>query len=174
MADTDNTERLATYHAQPERGLYPSIQAQRVAAQKRVIRAADREWVNNLQQLVDGSNGFEMRAVDCFLRRIPPGGKSDIHRHNFEAIGYVVKGRGYEIHDGEKIDWAEGDVVYIPPNVWHQHCNADAENEAVVLLIKDSPLLLHLGICTLEPAPSWEDALSRPSAIPDPRLARRE
>ncbi|HYY88882.1 MAG TPA: cupin domain-containing protein, partial [Chloroflexota bacterium] len=104
----------------------------------------------------------------CFLRRLPPGDASGIHRHNFEAIGFILKGRGWDIHDGEEIEWEEGDVLYVPPNVWHQHGNRDPNEEAVVLLITDYPLLLHLGICTLEPVDTWEEALSRPPAIPDP------
>src|SRR5207244_11606401 len=106
---------------------------QRTPPNRRVIRAADRTWENNLQTLIDAQNGFDDRAIACFLRRIPPGGKSEVHRHNFEAMGYVVKGRGYEIHDGERIDWSQDDAVFIPANVWHQHCNTDPENEAIVL-----------------------------------------
>lgn len=168
MEGSSRANRDARDGERPDLALFERIRAQRVPAEKRVLRAADRKWEGYIQTLVDARNGFDDRAIACFLRRIPPGGKSDIHRHNFEAMGYVVKGRGYEIHDGERIDWAEGDVVYIPPNVWHQHCNADTEHEAIVLLITNWPLLLHLGICTLEPAPSWEEALRRPSAIPEP------
>ena len=137
-------------------------------AQRRIVRAADRTWHNNLQRLVDKQNGFDERAVSCFLRRLPPGETSGIHRHNFEAIGYIIKGRGWETHDGERIEWSEGDVLYVPANVWHQHGNSDPDQEAVILLITNYPLLLHMGICTLEPAESWEDAMQRPSAIPDP------
>ena len=103
--------------------LFERIDAQRSDGHQRVLHAADRLWHGNVQWLIDGSNGFDERAVACFLRRIPPGGKSDIHRHNFEALGYVVKGRGYEIHDNERIDWSQDDALYIPANVWHQRCN---------------------------------------------------
>lgn len=163
--------RVATYRERPEMELYERILRQRhPTGNKRVIREADRRWENNLQRLIDAANGFEEKSVACFLRRLPPGSASDIHRHNFEALGYIVKGVGYEIHDGERLDWAQGDAVHIPANVWHQHCNADANGEAVILLITNYPLLLHLGICTMEPAPSWQDALSRPSPIVEPRL----
>jgi len=148
--------------------VFERIDAQQWRAHQRVLRAADRHWHDNIQPLIDHSTGLDERAVACFLRRIPAGGKSDIHRHNFEALGYIVKGRGYEIHDNERFDWTQDDAVFIPANVWHQHCNADPENEAIVLLITNWPLLLHLGICTLEPAPTWDDALARPSAIPSP------
>lgn len=167
MSDNGRSARHGVRH---ERGLFAQIAAQRQPAVTRILRAADRAWQGNVQILVDGQNGFEDRSIACFVRRLPPGGASDIHRHNFEAIGYILAGRGYEIHDGERIDWAAGDVVYIPPNVWHQHLNADPNEEAQVLLITNWPLLEHLGIVTMEPAPSWEEALARPSAIPEPVL----
>ncbi|HEX2987768.1 MAG TPA: cupin domain-containing protein [Chloroflexota bacterium] len=171
-----DVDREAKFQERPDLTLRNRLKAENpgLEAQKRIIRAADRKWTGNTQTLVDASNGFGDKAVACFLRRIKPGESSDIHRHNFEALGYVVKGRGYEIHDGERIDWAEGDALFIPANVWHQHFNSDPKEDAVLLLITNWPLLLHLGICTLEPAPTWEDALSRPSAIPDPVLKKVE
>ncbi len=172
MEGNSRANREATYKSNLDQGLHERIDSQRKFPEKRVLRAKDRVWENNLQPLIDAPNGFDDRAIACFLRRIPAGQASDIHRHNFEAMGYIVKGRGYEIHDGERIDWSEGDAVFIPANVWHQHANADPDNEAIVLLITDWPLLLHLGICTMEPAPTWEEALSRPPAIPQPRPAR--
>lgn len=165
-------ERVATYGERQELRMYDRILAQRVTPAKRILRAADRRWEGNVQRLIDAQNGFEDRAIACFLRRLPPGERSEIHRHNFEALGYVVKGRGYDIHDGETIEWAEGDALYIPANVWHQHGNSDPKEDAVLLLITNWPLLLHLGICTMEPATSWEDALSRPSPYVEPVLHR--
>lgn len=166
----NRSNRVASYQDRNNNGLYERIVAQRIPAEKRVIKAKDRRWEGNLQTLVDSQHGFEDRAISCFLRKISPGDESDIHRHSFEAVGYVVKGSGYEVHDGERMDWEEGDVVFIPANVWHQHVNRSKEEDAIMLLITNWPLLLHLGICTIEPAPSWEDALSRPSVYTDPFL----
>lgn len=164
--------RVARYDERPDRKFYDRVRAQRVPPERRVLRATERRWERNVQRLVDPQNGFEDRAIAAFLRRLPPGERSEIHRHSFEAIGYVLAGRGFEIHDGERIDWAEGDVVFIPPNVWHQHCNAHPEREALVLLVTNAPLLLDLGVCTMEAAPSWEEALARPSVYTEPVLAR--
>jgi quercetin dioxygenase-like cupin family protein len=162
-------ERHATYGARPDDSLYDRIVRQRVPAEKRVLRAADRRWEGNVQLLIDAGNGFDDRAISSFLRRLPAKSETDIHRHNFEAMGYVVKGKGYEIHDGERIDWAEGDVVFIPANVWHQHLNP-YEEEAQVVFITNWALMLHLNACTMEPSPSWEDAMQRPTVYVDPYL----
>lgn len=166
----DAEHRVAKFGDRDGNGLYDRIIEQRVPPEKRVLRAADRKWEGNIQTLIDAQHGFEDRAIACFLRKLPPGGQSDIHRHNFEAVGYVLKGNGYEMHDGERLDWGEGDVVLIPANVWHQHVNLSDAEDAVILLITNWPLLLHLGICAIEPAESWEQAMSRPSMYPDPYL----
>jgi quercetin dioxygenase-like cupin family protein len=161
--------RRATYGARPEAGLHERIVGQRTPSEKRVLRAADRKWEGNVQLLVDEGNGFEDACIASFLRRLPPHSETDIHRHNFEAMGYVIRGSGYEIHDGERIDWAEGDVVFIPPNVWHQHVNP-GDGEALVLFVTNWALMLNLNACTMEPAPSWDEAKQRPTVYVDPYL----
>ena len=166
----ENSNRVAEYLDQQNNGLYDRILAQRIPTEKRVLRAADRKWEGNLQTLIDTQHGFEDMAISSFLRKLPPGGESDIHRHSFEAVGYILKGSGYEVHDGERVDWSEGDAVFIPANVWHQHVNLSPSEEAIMLLTTNWPLLLHLNVCTMEPAPSWEEALSRPSVYVDPFL----
>lgn len=170
MSDDGERNRDATYQQYPDRGLYDRIRAQRAAPEKRILRASERRWEGNIQILVDVSNGFDNRGVACFLRKIPPGGQSDIHRHNFEAVGYVLRGRGREIQDGEAFDFGAGDVVFIPANVWHQHVNTSPDEEALLLLMTNWPQVLHQGICRMEPVASWEEALSRPAPYPDPFL----
>jgi quercetin dioxygenase-like cupin family protein len=172
----EHIDRVAQFGSHPELSMKNRVRKERegLNPEKRVLHSEDRVWDNNIQHLIDATNGFDDRAIACFLRRIAPSSESDIHRHNFEAMGYVVKGKGYEVHDGERIDWKEGDAVFIPANVWHQHVNSDPENEAIILLITNWPQLLHLGICTIEPAQSWQDALSRIPAIPDPTSKVRD
>ena len=163
-------ERHAIYGARPNEGLYDRIIRQRVAPAKRVLRASDRRWEGNVQLLVDPGNGFDDQCIASFLRRLPPGTETDIHRHNFEAMSYVIHGSGHEIHDGERIEWSAGDVLFIPPNVWHQHVNPSPDVEALVIFVTNWSLLLNLGACTMEPAPSWEEAMKRPSVYVDPYL----
>jgi len=35
----------------------------------------------------------------------------------------VVKGRGYDLHEGTRHPWEEGDLICIPPMISHQHVN---------------------------------------------------
>ncbi len=50
------------------------------------------------------------------------------HRHQGGLVIYVIDGKGYSVVDGERIDWAKGDLLMLPlrPNgVEHQHFNTD-------------------------------------------------
>ena len=49
----------------------------------------------------------------------------------------VIKGRGYDVHDGTRWDWETGDLVSIPAMAEHQHFNADPDHP--VLLLSSMP-----------------------------------
>ena len=50
------------------------------------------------------------------------------HRHQGGLVIYVIDGKGYSVVDGERIDWAKGDLLLLPlrpSGVEHQHFNTD-------------------------------------------------
>jgi hypothetical protein len=56
------------------------------------------------------------------------------HRHQGGLIIYVLEGEGYSVVDGERIDWAKGDLVLLPlreKGVEHQHFNSKPGTPAV-------------------------------------------
>ena len=65
-------------------------------------------------------------------QEIAPGERSGEHRHIFEELLLVVKGRGYDRHEGTKHPWKEGDLICVPPMIVHQHVNDG--NDAVQLV----------------------------------------
>lgn len=96
-------------------------------------------------------NTMEM-CVDIYMQFIEGGSRTGKHRHLSEEIFYVVEGSGYDLHwdvkfdckdefewawesEPKKFEWKEGDFVYIPPYVMHQHFNGDAKNEARIIVI---------------------------------------
>jgi len=121
-------------------------------AKKRVVRAKDLKWEENMQgrnaYIIDSITGVNSKNLAMFIREIPPGAATGVHHHNFEAVGYVLEGRGHDIHDGRSVSWAKGDGLYIPPLVEHQHVNDDSKRSAWLLFITNWPLLSHLGITT--------------------------
>lgn len=67
----------------------------------------------------------------------------------------ILKGSGYDIHDGVRWDWEAEDVVFIPPNTVHQHFNADPQNPALFVSMQSRvySFIGHGGIEHLEDAP---------------------
>ena len=53
----------------------------------------------------------------------PPGERGGEHRHIFEELLLVVRGRGHDLHEGTKHPWGEGDLICVPPMIVHQHVN---------------------------------------------------
>ena len=95
----------------------------------RVIRAADCAWETTRQ----GKLKFYLsrwteaasRSLDLMVQEISPGERSGEHRHIFEELLLVVKGRGYDLHEGTRHRWEEGDLICVPPMISHQHVNDD-------------------------------------------------
>ncbi len=109
-------------------------------------------------------------CVDIYMQFLEAGKASGKHRHLSEEIFYVVEGRGYDLHwdvrfdckeefvwewdeEPKRFDWQQGDFVYIPPYCAHQHCNADPENEARIIVV-NSRIIKNIGF-------DWFEQLER-------------
>lgn len=95
------------------------------------------------------------RTIDAHVSEIEPGGSNREHRHQNEAIIYIVSGRGHsdiETVDGERhrFDWAEGDIFSPPLGAWHVHHNDDPSRPARYLAVTNVPLMEALGTFTKE------------------------
>jgi quercetin dioxygenase-like cupin family protein len=56
--------------------------------------------------------------------------QSGCHRHQGGLAIYVIRGEGYTMCEGERIDWKQGDLVLlpvVPGGVEHQHFNTGDE-----------------------------------------------
>jgi gentisate 1,2-dioxygenase len=84
------------------------------------------------------------------LSQIPPGHKRPRegrgHRHNSVAINYHFAGTGYSIVDGQRIDWAPGDLLLSAPS-WREHAHYFSETGMSVYTVQDHPL--HIGMESL-------------------------
>ena len=61
----------------------------------------------------------------------------------------VIQGRGYDVHDGKRWEWATGDLVSIPATAEHQHFNADPARPAR-LVSAINRIYQHCGLNDLE------------------------
>lgn len=100
-----------------------------------------------------------LKALEAHVSELPAGASATLHRHNCEALFYVLEGQGYTvIHDEEaverRIEWKEGDLFFTPILVWHQHVNASTNSAARYLEITTIPLMKSLGAWLIESKPS--------------------
>jgi quercetin dioxygenase-like cupin family protein len=140
----------------------------RRGAVKRAIGAAQLRWEDNIHgrsaYIVDSVTGFNSKNLAMFIREIPAGGATGSHYHNFEAVAYVLDGRGHDVHDGKAVRWRTGDGLYIPPMVVHRHVNDDPARPARLLFIANWPLLNHLGITQFVQLSQAPRRVRRPAA----------
>lgn len=61
------------------------------------------------------------------------------HRHGSAAINLILEGSGYSIVDGERLDWAAGDIMLSAPS-WTPHGHATGPDGALVVTVQDHPL----------------------------------
>lgn len=134
----------------------------------RVYKGSESPWKNGPQKwnksLLKPKMGL-MQTIQASLEELAPGGRSQNHGHQNPALLYVLNGRGYDINDGERVDWKAGDVVLVPPGTVHQHFNASDTEPARVLVIKTKPIYNFSGLnfqeflekAPEEAVPGWED-----------------
>lgn len=127
-----------------------------------VIRYEEQPWEwtrqGRLKWYVHPESVTSARRVWLYLQEIPAGSRSGRHRHVNEEQLFVVQGQGYDVHDGQRWTWRQGDLINIPPMTEHQHFNTDPDNP--VLLFSSMPSMcadLGLGgIEQLEDAPEYQ------------------
>lgn len=101
--------------------------------------------------LVDDVLGFPSKSLSMFIGEIPPGGHSGCHRHMSEACIYILSGKGYTmVNDETRVDWEEGDAMFIPVMAWHQHFNDDPDRPARYLAATNFPQMENLGLSLME------------------------
>jgi len=83
-------------------------------------------------------------TISMTIGWLDPGRSSNMHRHTYETILYVLEGTGYTEVQGRKVEWKAGDAVYIPVWAWHRHTNT-GDGLARYLACENAPLLQNIG-----------------------------
>ncbi len=138
-------------------------------SQPRVIKAKDWKWKGGPQnfgkKIVNPQTAQVAQSIEVHIDAFAPGGHGQKHGHMNSAIFYVLKGKGYDVHDGRRIDWEAGDALIVENACVHRHFNASEDEEAVVLIMKAKPLFLFMHMLfqkvveypPKEPVPGHED-----------------
>ena len=84
-------------------------------------------------------------SISMTIGSLMPGGRSNRHRHTYETVAYILEGAGYSMIEDQKVEWRQGDAIYIPNWAWHHHVNADPDKSARYLACENAPMLQNLG-----------------------------
>lgn len=60
--------------------------------------------------------------------KFPAGGKTDPHTRDVEEYIYVIKGKTAVTAGNERLEFGEGDVIFIPAGIEHLHENIGSED----------------------------------------------
>ena len=84
------------------------------------------------------------QSIETHLGSFAPGGYGQKHGHMNSAVFYILRGQGYDVHDGERLDSEAGDVMIVENGCVHQHFNSGPDEEYIVLVMKAKPLFLFM------------------------------
>ncbi len=131
---------------------------QRTKEAPRVIKGKDMPWRGGPLHWVKNMLTPDTSPCQSLYSHVDdyaPGSYSQKHGHMNEAMFYILEGRGYDVHDGERHDWEAGDVCIVHNGTVHQHFNADPQRPARALIIKPKPLYMFLNlICQAQVEPN--------------------
>ena len=92
-----------------------------------------------------GDDPFLTQTLQVHFVQLPPRSSNHGHGHQNEAAFYILEGNGYEVHDGERYDWATGDLVLVHTDSVHRHFNPYDE-QATALVMKAKCAWMYLGL----------------------------
>jgi len=98
-----------------------------------------------LWRLGPGDDPFLTQTLQVHLVDVPARGSAEGHGHQNEAAFYILSGRGYEIHDDQRYDWEQGDLVFVHTDSVHRHFNPYDE-PARTLVVKAKSTWMFLGL----------------------------
>jgi gentisate 1,2-dioxygenase len=91
------------------------------------------------------------RTMDALAHEFDPGTTTTVHRHSWDAMVFVVAGRGWTEIDGQRVEWGPGDSLHLPAWAWHRSGN-DGDTAARYLTFSSQPMLETMGMAVIEDA----------------------
>ncbi len=110
-----------------------------------VAHSGDSDQSRTWWRMGPGDDPFLTQTVQVHFEQFPPRSSNHGHGHQNEAAFYILEGSGYEIHDDERYDWREGDLVLVHTDSVHRHFNPYGEL-ATVLVMKAKCAWMYLGL----------------------------
>lgn len=123
---------------------------------ERLCRAAE-VWEGSpydgviMQYVSPASGGPVMPTLGAYVQRLAPGQHTKAHRQTGSYVYNVVKGVGYSVIDGVRLDWSAKDIFVVPSWATHEHVNLSADDDAALFSFTDQPVMTALGLYREEP-----------------------
>jgi mannose-6-phosphate isomerase-like protein (cupin superfamily) len=111
----------------------------------RVAHSGDSDQSRTWWRIGPGDEEFLTQTIQVHFVELPPRSSNHGHGHQNEAAFYILEGRGYEIHDDRRYDWAEDDLVFVHTDSVHRHFNPYDER-AVALVVKAKCTWMFMGL----------------------------
>jgi quercetin dioxygenase-like cupin family protein len=124
----------------------PRVRADNVVVDDgKVAHSGDSEHSSTWWRVGPGDEPFLTQTLQVHFVQLPPGTSNRGHGHQNEAAFYILEGKGYEIHDDQRYDWSQGDLVLVHTDSVHRHFNPYDER-ATCLVIKAKCTWMYLGL----------------------------
>jgi quercetin dioxygenase-like cupin family protein len=140
-----------------------------------VVKAEQMPWERSpdglIKHLINRNMKTPEMCVEAYMLFLEANGRSGKHRHMWEELSFVVEGTGYDLHwdmafdcddkftwnwetEPKRLEWKQGDYVYVPPYTNHQHFTTSEAR----IIIMSNPLIKDMGfdwLDQLEHAPGF-------------------
>jgi quercetin dioxygenase-like cupin family protein len=110
-----------------------------------VGHSGDSEDSSTWWRVGPGDEPFLTQTLQVHFVHLPPRTSNHGHGHQNEAAFYILEGRGYEIHDDQRYEWSQGDLVLVHTDSVHRHFNPYDE-PATCLIMKAKCAWMYLGL----------------------------
>jgi len=111
----------------------------------KVAHSGDSEQSRTWWRIGPGDEDYLTQTIQVHFVELPPQSSNHGHGHQNEAAFYILEGRGYEVHDDQRYDWAKDDLVYVHTDSVHRHFNPYDE-KALALVVKAKCTWMFMGL----------------------------
>lgn len=91
----------------------------------------------------------DSKTISMTIGGLLPRQQTNRHRHSYETIIYIQKGKGTSLIEDKEVPWEAGDAIYVPVWAWHSHRN-DTDEDCVYIACENAPLMQNLGAALRE------------------------
>ena len=149
-------------------GTYGELQ-QGLYEKERVYSTQDMAWKGGPQSygkhVINPQRTEIAQSIETHVHAYAPGGFAQKHGHMNSASMYVLRGEGYDVHDGQRLDYSAGDIFLVENGCVHQHFNSSQDEDLIIVVMKAKPLFLFMHMLFQktvklppeDPAPGMED-----------------